>query len=140
MESYNKKYNFYKNEKYIEDKIEWLANIDGDELLCNNLSFLSSLSHSIGRVQMPQFCYKERYNNNIPISYNLLRKNGTLCDKFFYTCQKNFVRPETLTDWQNVHYGVYLKSGIIQLNGENNIYFDHFRGHGYKEAARSISN
>lgn len=136
--SIQQKYNILRNPIYIQDRVSWIANIDGDELIQGNLSFLDQLGSNIGQVKLPQICYQERFNDFIPYSFFELNKTPPMLDKLFYTCHKNFVKPIAVKDWQNVHYGIILNDEYKSIDGNKNLFFHHFRGHGYKETAKVI--
>lgn len=125
--------NFSELSKYSEMGFDWVFNIDGDEFLCGELSFLKEVPEMVSRVQIGQYCYEDRFSisgERLSVK-NLLPLSGS----FIKICNKNIVRPQDVESWGNVHYEVKLKPTKKQIWADK-IWFNHYRGHGYKETAK----
>ena len=127
--------NTSENEKYIKAGVDWMVNTDIDEYLCGDLKFLESLPKDTAHVQLSQKVYADRWDDKgYPREFSL--DETPLTDKMLTICQKNIVRPLALQSWRNIHYDVILFPGYNKIWGEENIYFKHFRGAGYKDTAK----
>lgn len=127
--------NFSELENYNNLGFDWVFNIDGDEFLDGNLSSLSSIPLNISRLKIDQFCYSaRRLEDGTPVN----RSSGKLLyEAKIKICNKNIVRPQDIKAWKNVHYEVELADGK-KCEWSKDIWFNHYRGHGYKEAAQLI--
>ena len=121
--------NIYGVHKY-RHHYDWMINIDGDEFLAGDLKELRNNKHS--RLMIPQMVFEDRIDKEgkqIPL-YLL----NPLSNRRLTICNKNIVKPLDVVKWKNVHYGVELKDGKSQA-WSTDIYFNHYRGHGYPEVA-----
>lgn len=127
--------NFSELQKYCNDGIEWIFNIDGDEFLNGDLKSLKKYNQQTSRIMLKQICHENRWSDDG--RPRIIRDIPELSPDFISICNKNAVRPSDIIKWDNVHYGVAVKEGKKQ-EWSNDLFFRHYRGHGYEHVAKEI--
>lgn len=120
--------------EYLEIGATWVANIDADEVICGNLNVLDNQDCQVGNVRIYQKIFP---NVRLTGSFEKGRQLGQISQSLLSECYKNIVQPKKLLSWGNVHYGVSLKGGYKQFNGEEILYFEHHCGPKHKKCPKS---
>lgn len=116
--------------KYASMKINWLANIDADELISGNIKLLKEVDSNIGRVRLSQKIFE---NVRQTRSFKENRSFGPILDSFSSECYKNIVRPHSVFSWNDPHYSIVLHKEYKCISGRESLYLEHHCGRKHKE-------